>query len=89
MVLMQSTQAPLCVLIHMDMGLKSLVYLHYHLLLISLGIIGGKGFGVNHLVNLIDVRVVAANGFARTDNIIAGLDFAVGVLLRELSFSPI
>jgi subtilisin family serine protease len=47
--------------------------------LISLGIIGGKGFGVNPLVNLIDVRVIDANGSARTDNIIAGLDFAVGM----------
>jgi subtilisin family serine protease len=53
------------------------------------GIIGGRDQGVNSKVNLIDVRVVNSNGFARTDDIIAGLDYAVGLSnLLTLFSSP-
>jgi hypothetical protein len=40
---------------------------------------------VNSMVNLIDVRVVNPNGYARSDDIIAGLDYAVGSLVSSLS----
>jgi hypothetical protein len=39
---------------------------------------------VNSMVNLVDVRVVNPNGYARSDDIIAGLDYAVGSLVSSL-----
>lgn len=48
-----------------------------------LGIIGGDGYGVNPSVKLIDVRIANADGYARADAIVAGLDFVLGKYLMN------
>ena len=41
-------------------------------------LIGGRGFGVNPDVRLVDVRVLDERGVGRTDDVLAALDFVTG-----------
>ena len=41
-------------------------------------LIGGRGFGVNPDVRLVDVRVLDDRGVGRTDDVLAALDFVTG-----------
>lgn len=51
--------------------------------------IAGKTVGVAPHSRLIDVRIAAADGSARIDNVLAGLDYIAGLAIRHNNNSTI